>query len=149
MKKLFLLSIMCFMAIAMNAQVFVDLGLTSGTKWKAENQSGFYSYDEAITRFGNRLPTKEQWEELEDECSWKWTGSEYKVTGPNGKSITLSVDGERLCDVSMNGAGTYGCYWSLTSINSDNAWGHYIDSSHVLMYVLGRCVGCSVRLVQN
>ena len=29
---------------------YVDLGLPSGTKWKSDNESGFYDYDEAISR---------------------------------------------------------------------------------------------------
>lgn len=46
------------------AQGYTDLGLPSGTIWKNFNATGFYTYDEAVSQFGNRLPTKEQWEEL-------------------------------------------------------------------------------------
>ena len=47
---------------------YTDLGLPSGTIWKNFNATGFYTYDEAVSQFGNRLPTKEQWEELKAEC---------------------------------------------------------------------------------
>ena len=56
---------------------YVDLGLPSGTKWKTSNETTgyarvFYSYDEAVSEFGNRLPTREQFEELRRYCSWEW-----------------------------------------------------------------------------
>ena len=68
---------------------YTDLGLPSGTIWKNFNATGFYTSDEAVSQFGNRLPTKKQWEELKAECQWSWNGSGYKVTGPNGNSIVL------------------------------------------------------------
>ena len=56
---------MCLMALTMNAQQYVDLGLPSGTLWKAENEiAGHYTYEEAVVKFESKLPTKEQWEEL-------------------------------------------------------------------------------------
>ena len=46
-----------------SAAGYVDLGLPSGTKWKSTNEiggnNGFYTYDEAISAFGDKLPTKE------------------------------------------------------------------------------------------
>ena len=150
MKKLFLLGIMCFMALAMNAQSFVDLGLPSGTKWKTQNQSGFYTYDEAVAQFGNRLPTKDQWKELQIECSWEWTGNGYKVTGSNGNSIVLPADGGRSIDGNIYGVGSGGTYWSSMPNHSEKAWSFYFDSNGV--YVSNkfrRNMGLSVRLVQR
>ncbi|MBO4774011.1 MAG: hypothetical protein J5516_04475, partial [Bacteroidales bacterium] len=44
---------------------FADLGLPSGTKWKATNEGdGYYTYDEAAKKFGKKVPTKAQFEEL-------------------------------------------------------------------------------------
>ena len=57
---------------------YVDLGLPSGTKWKADNEANpndendFYTYDKALAAFGNQLPTKEQFQELIDNCLWSW-----------------------------------------------------------------------------
>ena len=154
MKKLFILGIMCFMALAINAQSFVDLGLPSGTKWKTQNQTGLYTYDDAISKFGNRLPTKDQWNELIIECVWEWTGSGYKVTGPNGNSIELPAEGRRfgsepyVCDV-----GKFGCYWSSTradaSYGPNSSWYLHFDSSHECVRDESRGFGLSVRLVQN
>lgn len=126
---------------------YVDLGLPSGTRWAQKNEKGFYSYDEAVRKFGDRLPTKEQSEELKDMCSWSWNGSGYKVTGPNGKSIVLPSDGYRTCDGSVYNVGTAGDYWSSSHIGSDNAW--YLNINARSIFNLNRCFGFSVRLVQD
>ena len=127
---------------------YVDLGLSSGTYWKETNESGFYNYENAVSKFGNKLPTKEQLEELKNECEWTWIGSGYKVTGPNGESIILPAAGYRTCGGDVYNVGTYGSYWSSTPRDSDDTW--YLDfrSSGVNMYSVARCCGQSVRLVQ-
>lgn len=131
------------------AQGYTDLGLPSGTIWKNFNATGFYTYDEAVSQFGNRLPTKEQWEELKAECQWSWTGSGYKVTGPNGNSITLPAAGNRDCNGSVYSVGSNGGYWSSTPEGSRNAWRLNCDSGGVGMDFNSRCNGYSVRLVQD
>lgn len=128
---------------------YTDLGLPSGTLWKNYNATGFYTYDEAVSQFGNRLPTKAQWEELKAECQWKWTGSGYTVTGPNGNSISLPASGFRNCGGSVGGVGSYGGYWSSTPNGSDYAWNLYFHSGSVRMNYYRRCGGRSVRLVQD
>ena len=135
---------------------YVDLGLPSGTKWKASNeinaadaQYDFFTYDEAVSRFGNRLPTKEQCEELNAVCQWMWNGSGYKVTGPNGNYIVLPAAGYRLCNGGVGGVGSDGYYWSSTPDGSDNAWDLDFHSGSVGMYNGDRCFGTSVRLVQD
>ena len=89
---------------------WVDLGLPSGTLWKNSNENGFYSYDDAIAKFGSRLPTKEQLDELIDKCKWTWKSSKkgYIVVGPNGNSIFLPAAGYRGCDGDVIGVGSYG-----------------------------------------
>ena len=128
---------------------YVDLGLPSGTYWKETNESGFYNYDNAVSKFGNKLPTKEQLEELRNECEWTRLGNGYKVTGPNGESITLPAAGYRHChsygDVFR--VGSCGYYWS-TLYDSGGAWYLYFDPSGVDMRLGNRCNGYSVRLVQ-
>ena len=127
---------------------YVDLGLSSGTYWKETNESGFYNYDNAVSKFGDKLPTKEQLEELKNECEWTWTGNGYKVTGSNGESIMLPAAGYRKCDGDVGGVGTGGRYWSSTPDDSGNAWNLRFLSSGVGMYSYYRCGGRSVRLVQ-
>ena len=131
------------------AQGYTDLGLPSGTIWKNFNATGFYTYDEAVSQFGNRLPSKEQWEELKAECQWSWTGSGYKVTGPNGNSISLPAAGFRNCNGSVIGVGSLGYYWSSTPKGSGGAWILDFNSGSVYMYDYDRCSGQSVRLVQD
>ena len=127
---------------------YVDLGLSSGTYWKETNESGLYNYDNAVSNFGNKLPTKEQLEELKNECEWTWLGNGYKVTGPNGESITLPAAGYRHCDGDVGGVGTFGHYWSSTPTDSDDARTLSFSSRVVLMGNDSRCSGRSVRLVQ-
>ena len=153
MKKLLFFSLMCLVTLAMQAQNYVDLGLPSGTLWKDRNEgggnNGFYTYDEAVSKFGDRLPTKEQYEELKGSCQWSWTGSGYKVTGPNGNSISLPAAGYRNCYGSVDDVGSYGIFWSSTPRGSDYAWFLYFDSGRVGMNNYYRCYGRSVRLVQD
>ena len=127
---------------------YVDLGLSSGTYWKETNESGFYNYDNAVSKFGNKLPTKDQLEELKNECEWTWTGNGYKVTGPNGESITFPAAGSRNCYGDVSGVGTYGGCWAATPDDSGSAWRLYFNSSEVGMGSSNRCFGLSVRLVQ-
>ena len=128
---------------------YVDLGLPSGTKWKDKNQGGFYTYDEAVSAFKSKLPTKEKWEELKAFCEWTWTGSGYKVTGENGNSIVLPAAGYRNCDGYVNLVGSDGYYWSSTPNGSERAWNLHFESGGVGMNNYGRCRGRSVRLVQD
>ena len=62
-----------------------------------------------------RMPTKAEWEELIDYCTWTWTTqigmNGYLVTSSNGNSIFLPAAG--YCEVnSPHSAGTDGYYWS-------------------------------------
>ena len=137
---------------------YVDLGLSVYWKNSNENNSaddhGLYTYDDA-KKFGSRLPTKAQLEELKDKCTWTWEGgsranvSGYRVTGPNGNSIFLPAAGYRYCDGGVDGVGTLGYYWSSTPTGTEFAWGLYFDSGGHVMYLNGRCRGFSVRLVQG
>ena len=135
---------------------YVDLGLSSGTKWKTLNEKNdadaeydFFTYDEAVSRFGNRLPTIEQWKELKSECQWSWTGSGYKVTAPNGNSISLPAAGCRDFYGRVYGRGSSGGYWSSTPNGSDGAWYLRFHSGSVNDGNDSRGYGRSVRLVQD
>ena len=128
---------------------FVDLGLPSGTLWKKANENGLYTYDEAIERFGNKLPTKAQLEELQTECQWTWTELGYKVTGPNDNSIVLPAEGFRGRDGELYSVGSSGYYWSSMPDGLEEAWYLYSFSTSVGMKSCDRCSCFSVRLVQD
>ena len=129
---------------------YVDLGLLSGTLWKDMNEDGYYTYDQAASKFGNKLPTKEQLEELKKSCNWTWIGDGYNVTGPNGNSIVLPVTGNRRCDGRVDNMGFGGSYWTSTPNGSDFAWYLYIYTGGVNIFGDNRwCNELSVRLVKD
>lgn len=132
----------------MNNMNYIDLGLPSGTKWKAENEEGFYTFDKAVEKYGDALPTKAQFEELQDHCKWEWNGSGYKIIGPNGNSIVLSAKGYRSCNGKVYDVGSYGYYWSSTPNGSDVAWFLFFYSSGAYTDYFDRDLGRSVRLVK-
>ena len=129
-------------------QGLVDLGLPSGTLWKDENENGYYTYNDAVSKFGNKLPTKEQWLELKDNCNWKWTGSGYKVTGPNGNSIFLPAAGYR-DGTEVYYVGTNGYYWSSTYNDGDGAWYMSFRDGNLGVFSNYRGYVLSVRLVKD
>lgn len=61
MRRLLFFAAMCLMALSMSAQDdYIDLGLPSGTLWKKTAEQGYYTYEEALSKFQDHLPTKEQ-----------------------------------------------------------------------------------------
>ena len=90
---------------------FIDLGLDSGTLWSAsplkeiDGESVLYlAYDDAI-QFS--IPTKEQWNELRENCSWECSWDDdprqrvVKCIGPNGNYIEFNFIGHRLTTQSL------------------------------------------------
>lgn len=129
---------------------WIDLGLPSGTLWKDKNEEGgFYTYEQAVSKFGSKLPTKEQLEELKNSCTWSWTGSGYKVVGPSGESIVLPAAGYCNCNGSVLRVGSSGSCWSSMPSGSGDAWDLYFNSGGVGMANVYRCLGLAVRLVQD
>ena len=114
-----------------------------------------------------RMPTKDDWQELKEKCTWEWTTINgvygYKVTTNNtspgyaGKWIFLPAAGY-MSDYEPNyGAMTVqgptysytGQYWS-SSLNVDYNWGawqeYFTPTSHYETYS-GRYFGFPVRAV--
>lgn len=113
--------------------------------------------DDAATAFlgdGVRMPTHEEWKELDNECIKVWATKNgvkgYKFKGPNGNSLFLPAAGycwdDTLCD-----AGSRGLYWS-SSLWMDypfNAWTYCFHSFVGMCYYdVNRSVGLSVRAVR-
>lgn len=143
--------VMCIAALTMQAQTtpqYVDLGLPSGTKWKTTNEAGFYNWDSATSKFGDKLPEQWQLMELEKYCKWTWTGKGYTVTGKNGKSIFLPAAGERY-NGKVRFAISCGYYWSSTPKRSEYGKLLSFKSDYVFYSYQGRSAEYSVRLVQK
>ena len=151
MKKVFSFCLICLLAVSAMAQDYVDLGLPSGTLWKRQNESGFYTYEQALNRFGSKLPERHHFIELKNECTWIWIDDYgYEVVGPNGNSITLPAAGCPClyCYGEVKYVGTYSSYWAFTPDDSDYVYHLCFNSSSVRMDDWDRCEERSVRLVK-
>ena len=116
------------------------------TKYCTESDCGYDGFtdgkteldpedDAAYVNWGPswRMPTKEQCQELCDQCTWTYTERNgvfgRLVTGPNGNTLFLPAAGSRWYD-SLYDAGSYGLYWSrtLNSRSPGYAYGLCFDS---------------------
>lgn len=73
---------------------FIDLGLPSKTLWGIFNASkSDLSLSDAVKIYGDLLPTKEQVQELINECTWTFDRDKngFSVNGKNGNSIFLPL----------------------------------------------------------
>ena len=114
--------------------------------------------DAARRKWGEkwRLPTKTEYEELVNKCTFRWFEFDghkgYKVTGPNGKSIFLPAAGYYR-DESILDTEKIGRYWSSTPIgdNSYSAYGIKFNLGTLTHGVQGngRYYGMSVRPVSE
>ena len=118
--------------------------------------SGNATYDVARANWGStwRMPTKEEMEELVNNCTWTWTTQSgvngMKVTGTNGNSIFLPAAGD--CGgSSQEYVGEDGLYWSSTPYESDNdfAYGLYFGSGGHNVDWDDRFFGVPVRPVSD
>ena len=111
-------------------------------------------YDAATANWGGtwRMPTKNELNELINNCTWTWTTQNgvngYNVEGPNGNSIFLRAAGSRSWS-SLSDAGSRGFYWSSTPNESfsDYAYTLYFNSDNRSMSYRSRYLGQSVRPV--
>ena len=113
------------------------------------------SYDAARANWGGtwRMPTKAEFDELLNKCTWTWTSqggkNGYRVTGSNGKSIFLPAAGYR-CGSSLYLAGEGGDYWSSSVFDgTDRAYYLYFNSGSHRSGWSYRYYGRSVRPVSE
>ena len=74
---------------------YIDLGLPSGTLWSADYEriDGEINYLPYNKTDNKKIPTEEQWKELESNCGWEYEiddGYDFckaKCVGPNGNII--------------------------------------------------------------
>lgn len=99
------------------------------------------SYLTATTQWGEswRIPTKEEWNELKYECTWKWTAINgnkgYKITANNGNWIFLPHT-SMIRNMNSDDMRCCGIYWSSTVNESKHNCVYYLffdsDSRHML-----------------
>lgn len=121
------------------------------------NEEGYLTeaYDAASKNWGEgwRMPKKEDFDELIENCEWEWDKKKegYIVTGKNGNSIFLPAAGNYFGN-SQKEAG-YGRYWcsSIDETNSFRSWClcfHSI-SKYMSNGSYGRYYGRPIRPVTN
>ena len=128
---------------------------SSGTCHRLGNDIAGTQYDVAHVKWGGSwvMPSKEQQDELKNNCTYNWT-TENGVKGGkftskiNGNSIFLPAAGYRY-DSGLYYVGSYGRYWSSTQYPSlvDFAYGLNFNSGSTDWYYTDRYVGRSVRPV--
>ncbi|MBQ3243443.1 MAG: hypothetical protein IJB01_02435 [Bacteroidaceae bacterium] len=119
--------------------------------------AGNPTWDVACNKWGSpwRLPTKAEFQELIDNCTWEWTTQNgingYKVTSKkNGNSIFLPAAGWRY-GTSSRDQGSGGDYWSATPDESSagNAYSLGFDEGLRRTFLDRRYGGFSVRPVSE
>jgi hypothetical protein len=148
MKKLLTIITLAICSMTMMAQ-YVDLGLPSGTHWKATHEMGYYTYYEAKEKFPNNLPTLDQITELKLYCTFSWNGKECVVTGPNGNTIKLPAMGFRHTQGYVTGVGQHGNYWSSTPRSNAEIYDFSVSSSGIYVGSSNMNFGFCVRLVKS
>lgn len=130
---------------------WVDLGLPSGTLWKNTNENGLYSHSKAANTFGNSLPSRAQWNELLDKCSWNWDKKNlcFKIVGPNGNSISLPAAGYTNCQGEKKCNKKCGNYWASTAGATNYAYSLYFNDGKIGINETDLCFGFSIRLTKN
>lgn len=113
--------------------------------------SGDPRYDVSTSVMGKewRMPNKDEYQELLDNCAWIWDKNGFKIIGPNGKSIYLPG-----ANTTYKYKGQSPTCIYLTSTPSDKIWDNkrttyrlYKDDyfSQIMPYT--RYEGCPVRAV--
>lgn len=153
MKKVIVLLILATLTVYLSAKDvptgFVDLGLPSGTLWKATDEPGYYTYPSARYHYGEALPNRAQVKELFANCTWKWTEKGYRVTGPNQNTITFMFNGYKDCDDDLHYEGSAALLWTLDKAGSEWAYLYVLSDDQREILEEANCWSCSVRLVFN
>ena len=114
----------------------IDLGLS--VCWSNSNvgacetidAGGFYSSKDSLYQSYStssseekHIPTENEWNELINECTWKWIEEYncvgYLIKGPNGKYIFLPAAGKQT-DKGLEEEGFEGYYWA-NAISASNS----------------------------
>ena len=100
-----------------------------------------------------RIPTKEEQDELLNNCTWSWSVKNgingYTVIGPNGNSIFMPMAGCYRGDTELLNVDSVGYYWSSSLVfgRSNDARGFYLGMKEKGYTYYDRCYGQSIRPV--
>ena len=116
--------------------------------------------DAAIQLWGGnwRMPTIDEWQELIDNCDWKWT-DDYNNTGKAGDIVTSKTNGNSIFlpaagyrdEYGLGDAGSSGNYWSSSLDLSDPSTAQYTafgSDNHGIGSFYRNC-GFSIRAVSK
>ena len=119
--------------------------------------AGDPQYDAARANWGStwKMPSKKDFEELMNECTWEWVVDVNgvgckKVTGPNGNSIMLPISG--YVYESSYYMQDFGYYWTSTPISTYEQFSYdfFFDQEYNLsMGYDDRCYGQAIRPVSE
>lgn len=118
--------------------------------------SGLKLYDVANAQWGKpwRTPTREEFEELLEKCTWTWVSQRhhqgYQITGPNGTQIFMPAAGKCQNSIVPSDVGKSAVYWSATDVKNDSQFAYGLDFGcgfHSLILWYSRFYGFSVRPV--
>jgi len=127
---------------------FVDLALPSGTQWAEFNEREYYDFADAREKFGDALPTEEQWKELLTHCSIKDTGRGVYAVGKNGNRIRLPLCGFQYFDGRVYGHNK-GNYLSSTADGGEGCFGVIIEDGKASIHNYYNVEKLTVRLVRK
>ena len=115
--------------------------------------------DAAYVNWGSnwRMPSREQFQELIDNCNWEWTTfkgvyGQKATSKKNGNRIFFPAGGWRTSEGWMRG-GANGKCWSRSLSTDDPNFAYYLnffsDSNDVVWYFIYRRFGYNVRPVRR
>ena len=140
---------------------FVDLGLPSGTLWQVFNINNsdhpgyLWTWDEAMAKYPFSIPTKEQWQELLNNCDWEWFDyyKHFYVSSRqegNSNYIWVEAYGNGSCGTTnVYNKDKYAFYWSSTEAGTDDATA-YIGSKDEYNNIedeFAKCTPLALKLV--
>lgn len=99
-----------------------------------------------------QMPTKEQMQELIDNCQWRWytfnDKNGYVVTGPNGNAIFLPASGYRTYS-NLNYDNKQGYYWTGSLYSRGVfSYGLQFSTDEIKLYSKYKCSGMAIRAVK-
>ena len=132
---------------------YVDMGLPSGTLWASENEEGYFTFDEAVEKFGNSLPARWQFCELAENCDCVFDIEKRALICKskfNGNTIEFPALGCRYDTGGPDSFGDIGFYWSCTPCSDSRTFVWYFRFHNYDKYgpihFCARYFGQSVRL---